>query len=141
MSVSREHGYEFDSKKRELWASFYREKTEDRLHILFYESWPFLFFLVGVWSYSFLTPFGQRILAALDMSAHAQTARTIVWGQGKEEWVLTLAIVFQLVLLAIFVACVIHLLYAKKSNTWAGKTATYLLGFLTKALAGFVPSV
>lgn len=141
MSVSREHGYEFDLKKRELWASFYREKTEDRLHILFYESWPFLFFLVGVWTYSFLTPFGRRILAALDMSAHAQTARTIVWGQGKEEWVLMIAIIFHFVLLAILFLCVIHLLYAKKPNTWTGKTATYLMGFLTKALASFVPGV
>ncbi len=88
-----------------------------------------------------LIPYGARVLALFEMAAHAQTQRTLTWASGKAEWVFTLAAVSHLVLLAILMLCVCHLLFAKKSNTWAGKIAMYLLGFLTKALAGFMPNI
>ena len=133
--------FEFHALKQQLWDSFYREKTGNRINILVGECWPFVFFLVGIWSYSILIPYGARILAVFEMAAHAQTPRTLTWASGKAEWVFTLAAVSHLVLLAILILCVCHLLFAKKSNTWAGKIAMYLLGFLTKALAGFMPNI
>lgn len=139
MATHETHGTEFHLLKEQAWDAFYREKTEDRLHILFWESWPFLFFLVGVWTYSFLTPYAARIVAQFEIAAHAQTPAPLAWANGKAEWILMLSVAFHLALLAVFLFCVIHMLYAKQKNSWAGKTATYILGFLTKALAGFIP--
>jgi hypothetical protein len=116
---------------------FYSLRPAQRWHIVQRESFLLLFYLFG-------GIFAQGLNRGFSWigQAHAQTATEPVFiGLNKHEWGLALSVVLNLVLVAILMLCVIQLVFGKKQNAWAAKTATFLLGFLTKSLMTLTTSI
>jgi hypothetical protein len=139
-------------KKEELWGYFYGLPTGKRFRILFWETRLFLIFWVGYaacvffWKHVALgiptsryVPFLAHLI---DMRAFAQapvTAPDMLMGLTPAQWRLSIWLSFHFVLIVVLGACVFHMLYKKRPNAWVAKTATFLLGFLVKAVSGLVP--
>jgi hypothetical protein len=113
---------EYQDYKERMWDAFSRLNVSTRLSILVEESWPFLIFAFGY-------------LALPIVSAQAQARG----GQAPPPGI---AAIIYLALVAVLLACVLFLLFSGrrwgKVHSWAAKTATFLLGFLTKASQQFV---
>jgi len=113
---------DYEVYKEKMWDAFRGFKAVKRLSILIDESWPFLIFLLG-----------YVVLPVV--SAHAQ-ARS---GQGNHP---AIAAIIYVTLVVILVACVLFLLFSNARwgnvHSWAAKTATFLLGFLTKSAQEFL---
>lgn len=131
---------EYQSLKQRMWETFCRLSFGERLAVLLQESWGMLLFVGGLVVYHALAPRPYRLVMRLfDMSAMAQTPGS---PPIPPAWALALVAAFYVFLMLILVACVVFLLTApgKWSNrhSWAAKTATFLLGFLTKAIEEWV---
>jgi heme/copper-type cytochrome/quinol oxidase subunit 4 len=128
MSIATDFGAsnqksDYEDHKRKMWEAFSRLKVGTRLSILLEESWPFLLFA-----------FGYHVVPTVIAVAHAQARN----GQGNHPGI---AAIIYIALIVILVACVVFLLFNRKNwgnvHSWAAKTATFLLGFLTKAVQEF----
>jgi hypothetical protein len=125
---------EYLDLKERLWRAFYALDFSGRVNVLVNEALPMLVFSLGYSVYEVFTPTSYRLVMRIfDMSAMAQT----FGGMTKPDWQLAIWVVFHLTLLAILVGCVGHMLFSGRASTWVAKTATFLLGFLTKAITSF----
>jgi len=110
----------YEEYKQKMWEAFSRLSTGEKIATLFNEWWPYILF-----------PLGWALAANM---AHAQGRRGPV---PPSEVVVAIYVV----LLLILAGCVIFLLTATgrwgNVHNWAAKTATFLLGFLTKGLQDF----
>jgi hypothetical protein len=140
----------FMQKKEDLWAYFYSLPSGKRLTILLLETRYFFIFWLGymgcmlLWKHVLLGIPTSRYVPFLthlfDMQAYAQAAGGPEFGGlTLAQWRLFLWLLFHLSLLGVMLACTWHMLKRKRPNAWVGKTATFLLGFLVKALTGLVP--
>jgi hypothetical protein len=143
---------EYLRKKYDLWNYFYGLTSKKRFRILANESkYLFLFWLgyVGcmfLWKHVVLGVPSSRYIFFLthlfDSRAFAQTPASsseTVLNMTYFQWRLAIWLVFHVVLIIILLGCVAHMLYSARPRPWVGKTATFLLGFLVKALTGFTP--
>ena len=107
----------YEDHKHKMWEAFSRLGTGEKAGTLAEEWWPYILFAIG-W------------VSARPTLAYAQARG----GQGGHPGV---AATIYLLLALVLVACVIFLFAApgnwSNKHNWAAKTATFLLGFLTKA--------
>ncbi|MEA2936208.1 MAG: hypothetical protein QOD74_2854 [Variibacter sp.] len=141
----------YQRKKEELWNYFYGLPSAKRFRILVDESKYLFAFWLGylgcmfLWKHVVLAiPVSRYVpfLAQLfDIRAFAQTqvAPETLAGLTSYQWRLAVWLIFHMVLVIILMGCVGHMLYSTRARPWVAKTATFLLGFLVKALTGLTP--
>jgi hypothetical protein len=124
--------YFFD-REAALYDYFSKELTpRERLTVLVYEMllplWYFFGYLLALLFLRFFT-----------VQALAQPSSVPSFlGMSQDDWRLAMHVCEFGVILLAFVACCVHIITSKRANQWVWRTATFLLGFMTKSLSSFI---
>jgi len=137
---SQDRGTErYFQMKSDLWGHFYSLTSGQRASIILSEVLYIILFLCGWVAFAVYLRYGHFVVAELfSMSAWAQAAASRV-SPSEQFFKYALWLAINLSLVAVMLGCVAHMLFAKRKNQWVAKTATFLLGFLTKSVGVLLP--
>jgi hypothetical protein len=57
---------------------------------------------------------------------------------SQDDWHLAMHVLEFGVIILVFAAFCLHIITSKRANQWVWRTATFLLGFMTKSLSSFM---
>jgi hypothetical protein len=123
----------FFQRQMELYDYFNKELIpRERLKVLVREISLSLWYFFGY----LLSSLSVRFFAVQALAQSPDVPKFL--GMSPCDWSLAMHVFEFCVIILILAACFVHIIFSKRTNQWVWRTATFLLGFMTKSLSSFI---